>query len=115
MVDAKEGKIRAAHEPAVKLASEAVAHIRTVALLSREESVCREYRNMLLKVRGQAKKLAFLDTFLFALAQTNMFFVIALGFWYGGKLTLEGKLSSREFFVVFVSTETCKQESSKSS
>lgn len=46
--------------------------------------------------------MAFASTLLFALSQTNMYLVVALGFWYGSRLVYQGEITSRAFFAVFV-------------
>ncbi|KAK0531587.1 hypothetical protein OC834_002905 [Tilletia horrida] len=102
IIEAKEQRLRVAHDPSTALASEAVSAFRTIASLAQEERVCDKFGRMLDGTRRYARRMAMLDTAVFALAQTNMFFVIALGFWYGGQLISRGELSQREFFVVFI-------------
>lgn len=107
-VDAKEQRLNAAHAPATRLACEAVTSIRNIALLAREENICRAYEAKLDLPRRYIRRMAWLDAGLFALSQTNMFFVIALGFWYGSVLISRGELSPHDFFVGFVSGLICE-------
>lgn len=102
-IDAKERRLAKAHAPAVRLACEAATSIRTVALLAREESICEAYTAQLAIPHRYIKRMAWLDAALFALSQTNMFFVIAMGFWYGSVLISRGELNAHDFFVGFVS------------
>ncbi|KDN47176.1 P-loop containing nucleoside triphosphate hydrolase protein [Tilletiaria anomala UBC 951] len=101
-IDAKEGRLAKAHEPAVRLACEATTSIRTVALLAREESVHKEFAAHLAIPHRYVKRMALLDSGLFALSQTNMFLVIAMGFWYGSVLISQGQLNAHDFFVGFM-------------
>ena len=104
VVDAREAKSRADHAPSVRIANEAVNQLQTVKALAAEQVIYDEYHSTLVRSSSQTISRGFLSTVLFALAQTNMYFVIALGFWYGSRLVYSGEISPRAFFAVFVST-----------
>lgn len=96
VLDSREAKFKKAHEPANRVAVAAVANLETVASLAAEDVVYESYTSKL-NARGNSV----LGCVLFALAQTNMYFVIALGFWYGSKLVYSGEISNRAFFATF--------------
>jgi ATP-binding cassette subfamily B (MDR/TAP) protein 1 len=79
----------------------AVSQFETVASLAAEKVVFEKYNGQLNEARGSAQRMAWVSSALFALAQANMYFVIALGFWYGSTLVYSGEVSSRAFFAVF--------------
>lgn len=101
VVDAREAKSRADHAPSVRIANEAVNQLQTVKALAAEQLVYDEYHSTLIRSSAQTISRGFLSTVLFALAQTNMYFVMALGFWYGSRLVYSGEISPRAFFAVF--------------
>lgn len=96
VLDSREAKFKKAHEPANRVAVAAVSNLETVASLAAEDVVYNEYMSKL-----DAKGNSILGCALFGLAQSNMYFVIALGFWYGSKLVYSGEISSRAFFATF--------------
>ncbi|EKD05540.1 hypothetical protein A1Q2_00154 [Trichosporon asahii var. asahii CBS 8904] len=96
VLDSREAKFKKAHEPANRVAVAAVANLETVASLAAEDIVYEDYMSKL-----NPKGNSILGCALFGLAQSNMYFVIALGFWYGSKLVYSGEISSRAFFATF--------------
>lgn len=102
IVDKRANRISKAFQPSVSIVSEAVNNIQTIASLAREEKVCQEFEDSLSTVDRYVFRMAIVDTSLFALSQTNLFFVIALGFWYGSQLLSTGELTQRQFFTIFI-------------
>lgn len=100
LVVLKDAKIKAAHEGSAHRACEAAAAIRTVQSLTREVDCLEIYKRELVEPGKIAKKAAFLSNILYALSQALSFGVIALGFWYGSKLLIDGEYDSRRFFTI---------------
>ncbi len=100
LVVLKDAKIKKAHEKAAQRACEAAAAIRTVASLTREASSLEVYRRELREPARISQRTAIWSSALYALSQSFAFWVIALGFWYGSNLLINGEISSRSFFTV---------------
>lgn len=98
----KDAKIKKAHQGAAARAVEAAASIRTVASLTREESCIADYETSLKEPAKISHKTAFVGNILFSLSQSFMFGVIALAFWYGSKLLLDGTYESSAFFTILI-------------
>lgn len=94
-------RAKKAYEKSGAFACEATAAIRTVASLTREKDVWDVYHHQL-NDQGRASLISVLKTStLYALSQSLMFLIMALGFWYGGKLIAEGEYTMEVFFIVF--------------
>ncbi|ORX89508.1 ste6-like protein [Basidiobolus meristosporus CBS 931.73] len=111
MMNGYQQKTKAAYEHSAQLACEAASSIRTVASLTREQDVCREYHAELEEPVKAGKRNAFGSSLVFALSQAIVYLVNALGFWYGGRLlstiTYSGttpiqEYDQKQFFVVFI-------------
>ncbi|WEW56462.1 multidrug-resistance transporter mdr2 [Emydomyces testavorans] len=90
-----------AYEASASYACEATSAIRTVASLTREYDVSGTYHEQLV-VQGKKSLMSVLkSSTLYAASQSFMFFVFALGFWYGGTLLGKGQYSLFQFFVAF--------------
>ncbi|PWN43517.1 putative Leptomycin B resistance protein pmd1 [Ceraceosorus guamensis] len=103
LVVLKDAKIKKAHEGAAQRACEAAASIRTVAALTSEGHFQAVYKE---ELRGPAKithRAALYSTIFYAISQALAFGVIALAFWYGSGLLLDGEISSGHFFTVLTS------------
>lgn len=96
----KDAKIKKAHEGSAHRACEAAAAIRTVQSLTREVDCLEIYKRELVEPGNIAKRAAFLSNVLYALSQALSFGVIALGFWYGSNLLIDGEYDSRSFFTI---------------
>ena len=84
------------------LATEAVTSIRTVASLTLEPQILREYSDMMDSIAGAATR-SFLVTMIgYALSQSVEFLIEALGFWYGSRLIASGEYEVTQFFVIFI-------------
>jgi ATP-binding cassette subfamily B (MDR/TAP) protein 1 len=100
LVILKDSKISAAHQAAAQRACEASGAIRTVASLTGETHFHAVYRD---ELKGPARithRAAFYSTILYAISQALAFGVIALAFWYGSGLLLDGEITSGHFFTV---------------
>jgi ATP-binding cassette, subfamily B (MDR/TAP), member 1 len=90
-----------AYNNSATYASEAITAIRTVASLTREADVMRQYHDSLV-VQQKASLVSVLkSSLLYAASQSLTFLVFALGFWYGGSLLAQGEYDMFRFFVVF--------------
>ncbi|KAK1580500.1 ABC transporter [Colletotrichum navitas] len=94
---------KAAYSNSASYASEAISAIRTVASLTREDDVIRQYQESL-AIQQRASLISVLkSSLLFAASQSFMFLAFALGFWYGGTLIADGEYNMFQFFVCFSS------------
>ena len=84
------------------LATEAVTSIRTVASLTLEPQIMKEYSGKLDLIVSTASRSITFTMIGYALSQSLEFLVMALGFWYGSRLIASGELSTSQFFVVFI-------------
>lgn len=94
-------RAKRAYEGSASYASEAITAIRTVASLTREADVVRHYRADLAAQLRTSSVSVLRSSLLYAASQSLTFLVLALGFWYGGKLLSEGEYDMFSFFVVF--------------
>ncbi|KAK9450309.1 P-loop containing nucleoside triphosphate hydrolase protein [Limtongia smithiae] len=83
-------------------ACEATSAIRTVISLTREQEIMGRYHDSLEKMvksnRRANNKSALLD----GIARGMQYFIMALGFWFGGLLVASGEYTLFQFFFVFV-------------
>ncbi|CAK7214104.1 hypothetical protein SBRCBS47491_002035 [Sporothrix bragantina] len=94
-------RAKRAYDGSASYASEAITAIRTVASLTREEDVLNHYReNLAAQLKASTKSIV-KSSSLYAASQSLTFLVLALGFWYGGKLLSEGAYTMFSFFLVF--------------
>ncbi|EEU46536.1 uncharacterized protein NECHADRAFT_104160 [Fusarium vanettenii 77-13-4] len=93
---------KAAYDSSATFASEAISAIRTVAALTREEDVLKQYQNSLAIQQRKSLISVMKSSLLYAASQSLIFACLALGFWYGG--TLIGKLEYTmfQFFLCFM-------------
>ncbi|KAH8681870.1 abc transporter [Xylariales sp. PMI_506] len=83
-------------------ASEAVAGIRTIASLTREDDIAGHYRSLLQKQLSMSLTSVLRSTVLFAMSDAVTYLVYALCFWYGGTRIALGEYSMFQFFACFV-------------
>jgi ATP-binding cassette subfamily B (MDR/TAP) protein 1 len=98
----KDRKNKSAHEISAQVACEAVASIRTVASLTREEDCLHLYSASLEEPLMKSNKTSLWSNMLYALSQSVQFYVIALVFWYGSTLVASLEITITAFFVVFM-------------
>ncbi|KAI0128530.1 P-loop containing nucleoside triphosphate hydrolase protein [Xylariales sp. AK1849] len=90
-----------AYEQSATYASEAISAIRTVASLTRETDVLVQYQQALAAQQRASLKSVLKSSLLYAAAQSLLFLVFALGFWYGGSLIAKYEYDMFQFFVCF--------------
>lgn len=84
------------------LASDAVAAIRTVNLLTLEDVVLHEYSQALDGIMAQVLRSLVTTLIPYAFSQSVDFLVMALGFWYGARLVAQGEYTVTQFFTIFI-------------
>ncbi|TDZ35383.1 Multidrug resistance protein sirA [Colletotrichum trifolii] len=87
-------------------AGEMIGAIQTVASLTMEAKVLDEYGRTLALSRRDAFKAALQASAVLALARAGVVACMALGFWYGGMLIVDGEYSLLAFIVVYSSIIT---------
>ncbi|KAF3178414.1 GTPase-activating protein [Orbilia oligospora] len=96
-----ESTAKAAYEKSASYACEATSSIRTVATLTREQDVLRNYHNQLVAQEKRSFKNTLKSSSLYAMSQSFVFLCVALGFWWGGNLISKYELTIFQFFVCF--------------
>ncbi|KAG9254054.1 multidrug resistance protein 1 [Emericellopsis atlantica] len=84
------------------LASEAVLAIRTVSSLALESAIISRYRSALEGIAAKSIGGLGWRMLFYSLSQSISFLVMALGFWYGGRLVSTGEYSTGIFYTVFI-------------
>ncbi|KAF2805142.1 leptomycin B resistance protein pmd1 [Mytilinidion resinicola] len=87
---------------AAAFACEVASSIRTVASLTLEPHLLNQYCEKLKTQTTGNLRFSAYSSFLFALSNSLSMFAMALAFWYGGSLILDGQYSLVQFFVCFV-------------
>lgn len=91
-----------AYDSSASYASEAISAIRTVAALTREEDVLKQYRDSLAVQQRRSLISVLKSTALYAASQSLLFACFALGFWYGGTLIAKNEYDMFQFFLCFM-------------
>lgn len=92
------------YEESASYACEHTSAIRTVASLTREDDVLRNYRQQLHEQGMRSLRSVLQSSALYAASQSLVFAANALAFWYGGKLIAQHEYSIFQFFVCFSAT-----------
>ncbi|KAF8798991.1 multidrug resistance protein 1 [Phlegmacium glaucopus] len=92
------------HADSAQLACEAAGSIRTVASLTREADCLALYSESLEGPLNKSNRIGLWTNLLFAFSQAQVFWVIALVFWYGATLVSRLEATTFEFFVALMST-----------
>ncbi|KAF9533188.1 multidrug resistance protein 1 [Crepidotus variabilis] len=100
----KDKTNKKAHEASAQLACEAAGSIRTVASLTREADCLRLYSESLEGPLRTSNKSALWSNLLYSFSQAQIFWVIALIFWYGSVLVSQFKADTFGFFIGLMST-----------
>ena len=95
----KDQTNKKAHAESAKLASEAAGSIRTVAALTREDDCLRIYSENLEEPLRKSNRSAIWSNLLYAFTQAQVFWVIALVFWWGATLVSRQEASTFAFFI----------------
>ncbi|KAM5379595.1 hypothetical protein ACJZ2D_003943 [Fusarium nematophilum] len=93
---------KAAYDASATFASEAISAIRTVAALTREEDVLRQYKDSLAEQQRRSLISILKSSLLYAGSQSLLFACFALGFWYGGTLIGKFEYDMFQFFLCFM-------------
>jgi ATP-binding cassette, subfamily B (MDR/TAP), member 1 len=83
------------------LATEAVTSIRTVSMLTLEPVILQEYSEAIGDIVSRVTRSLVITLLPYAFSQSVEFLVMALGFWYGSRLIVEGEYTTEQFFVIF--------------
>ncbi|KAF2194218.1 ATP-binding cassette transporter ABC4 [Zopfia rhizophila CBS 207.26] len=98
-----ENRSKKVYEKSASYACEATSAIRTVASLTRERDVWKQYHTQIVQQGQQSLRSVLKSSTLFAASQSLVFCCTALGFWYGGTLMGRGEYTMFQFFVCFSS------------
>ncbi|KAK9436150.1 ABC multidrug transporter Mdr1 [Metarhizium brunneum] len=93
---------KAAYSSSATFASEAISAIRTVAALTREHDVLKQYHDSLAEQQRRSLMSVLKSSALYAASQSLLFLCFALGFWYGGTLIGKGEYDQFQFFLCFM-------------
>ncbi|KAI1021612.1 hypothetical protein LB504_012827 [Fusarium proliferatum] len=94
---------KTAYDSSAGFASEAISAIRTVASLTREEDVMKQYRDSLAIQQRKSLISVLKSSTLYAASQSLLFACFAVGFYFGGHLLSKYELSMFQFFLCFMS------------
>ncbi|ODV91347.1 hypothetical protein CANCADRAFT_44945 [Tortispora caseinolytica NRRL Y-17796] len=97
-----EQKAQTVYEDSSKAACEASNAIRTVVSLTREDEIVKMYAARLDKQFKEDISGNFRSALTYGLSCSLTFFVIALGFWWGGTLMGRDEISINHFFTTFM-------------
>ncbi|KAJ9635107.1 hypothetical protein H2199_008593 [Coniosporium tulheliwenetii] len=97
-----EGSTETQFTKSASLASEAVGAIRTVSSLTLEDSVLREYSQLLDSIVAQVIRSLVPTLIPYSFSQSADFLVMGLGFWYGCRLIASGEYTVTQFFTIFL-------------
>ena len=84
------------------LASESVIAIKTVASLTLEPLIIRQYSDLLSGIVSKSIRSLVWNLWLYSLSQAMEFLVMALGFGYGSKLVSRGEYTVSQFYIIFI-------------
>jgi ATP-binding cassette subfamily B (MDR/TAP) protein 1 len=87
-----------------RYASQAVGAMRTVSSFTLENVICSDYEKRLQQPLRNPLRVVGMPMVWYALAESIVFLVMALAFWYGGQLIADGEYSTEQFFVVYIAT-----------
>lgn len=94
-------RAKKAYEGSASYACEATSAIRTVASLTREDDVLKNYHDDLTAQGEKSLRSVAKSSLLYAASQSLTFLCMALGFWYGGTLLASGEYQLEQFFICF--------------
>ena len=96
-----EERSKSAYQNSAGFACEATSAIRTIASLTREQDVWRQYHASLNSQGRKSLRSALKTSILYAASQALVILCNGLGFWYGGRLIAEREYDLFQFFVCF--------------
>lgn len=97
-----QARSKKAYEKSASYACEATSAIRTVASLTREQNVSDIYHDQLVEQGRKSLISVSKSSTLYAASQAMLFFVLSLGFWYGGTLMGKHEYTMFQFFASFM-------------
>ncbi|KAJ9063063.1 hypothetical protein DSO57_1003994 [Entomophthora muscae] len=95
-------KNKQAYSKSADMACENAAAMRTVAALTKEDSVMITYRHAMQAPLQAGYRNAFVSSIAFAVSMSCNFFVNALAFWYGASQVATHEYDLQQFFTVFM-------------
>ncbi|CAG8719837.1 3389_t:CDS:2 [Cetraspora pellucida] len=102
MLNNFQQKTKKAYEYSAQIACEGAANIRTVAALTRENTLWKKYHNLLDEPTRQGFKNAYLASIPFAFANCINFLLSALAFWYGSKLFVDNEYDIKKVYTIYI-------------
>ncbi|CAG8704588.1 8389_t:CDS:2, partial [Cetraspora pellucida] len=102
MLNNFQQKTKKAYEYSAQIACEGAANIRTVAALTRENTLWEKYHNLLDEPTRQGFKNAYLASIPFAFANCINFLLSALAFWYGSKLFVDNEYDIKKVYTIYI-------------
>ncbi|KAK9475861.1 P-loop containing nucleoside triphosphate hydrolase protein [Lipomyces japonicus] len=97
-----EETVKKSHEASASYACEAIAAIKTVTSLTREDDVLAHYHDSLYRQTLSSRTASFKSSILYAIAQGMQYFITALTFWYGGSLIRTRVYGLVEFYIAYM-------------
>ncbi|KAI0228655.1 hypothetical protein L0F63_005647 [Massospora cicadina] len=97
-----QAKNKQSYSNSAEMACENASAMRTVASLTKEDSVMAAYRRALDGPLQAGYRNAFLSSIVFAVSMSCNFFVNALTFWYGATLVANREYELQQFFTIFM-------------
>ncbi|KAF5615574.1 ATP-binding protein cassette subfamily B (MDR TAP) member 1 [Fusarium sp. NRRL 52700] len=94
---------KTAYDSSAGFASEAISAIRTVASLTREEDVLKQYRQSLAVQQRKSLISVSKSSTLYAASQSLLFACFAVAFYFGGRLLSKFELTMFQFFLCLMS------------
>jgi ATP-binding cassette subfamily B (MDR/TAP) protein 1 len=85
-----------------RFASQAVGAMRTVSAFTLENVIWSDYDRRLRQPLRNPLRAVGMPMVWYALAESIVFLVMALAFWYGGQLIADGEYSTEQFFVIYI-------------
>ncbi|KAJ3269221.1 GTPase-activating protein [Terramyces sp. JEL0728] len=95
-------KNKNAYQISAKIANEAVAAIKTVQSLTREEAIVERYATVMNETLQNGLNSAVISSLVFAFSEASVFAIYALVFYYGGHLLAYEGYTLNSFFTVFI-------------
>jgi ATP-binding cassette subfamily B (MDR/TAP) protein 1 len=86
-------------------ASQAVGAMRTVSSFTLENAIWSDYDKRLQEPLRNPLRVVGMPMVWYALAESIVFLVMALAFWYGGQLIADSEYSTEQFFVIYIAID----------
>eukprot|EP00834_Sanchytrium_tribonematis_P003811 NODE_161_length_14984_cov_0.487000.p3 type:complete len:401 gc:universal NODE_161_length_14984_cov_0.487000:8842-10044(+) len=96
-------KTKKYYSNASSIAVDAIANIRTVLSLNRQEQFMKYYSDRTLKPHEMSVKGGFVTGLMYGFSQASVYAVLAYAFWIGKVWLVNGRISSKDMFIVIFS------------